>query len=210
MEPKHHNSSVIPSERPSVKAVLIPGPHLELGQCGLPRTLALQLYSPFLHHPHSLEDSTPQLTVAPQIIRAASVKDWDSLERYVSHIPVILSFPTQEKMTAIQVFEPLLIDGNAIQIHPAVAQQLNIDFSGQTAHAYVPLSRLAQEEALQLAAAQPAFVNYSNGHIAQSIPYEACVGLAYLMMDSQQDAESYAAESLPLCANNDEIRLAAR
>lgn len=193
---------------PNTQCILIPGPHLELGQCGLPRTLALQLYSPFLHHPHSLEDSTPQLTVAPQIIRAASVKDWDSLERYVSHIPVILSFPTQEKMTAIQVFEPLLIDGNAIQIHPAVAQQLNIDFSGQTAHAYVPLSRLAQEEALQLAAAQPAFVNYSNGHIAQSIPNEACVGLAYLMMDSQQDAESYAAESLPLCANIDEIRLA--
>lgn len=131
----------------SGRSVIVVGPELKLYQCGLPRRMALELFKPFIMHRLVLQGAAHNIKSARRLVEKAKPEVWDILEEVIKERPVLLNrAPTLHRLS-IQAFEPVLIDGSAIQIHPMVCTGFNADFDGDQMAVHVPLSKAAVNEA---------------------------------------------------------------
>ena len=134
----------------SGRSVIVVGPNLKLHQCGLPRRMALELFKPFVMHRLVVDGLASNIKSARRLVERARPEVYDVLEQVVKDRPVMLNrAPTLHRLS-IQAFEPVLIDGSAIQIHPLVCSAFNADFDGDQMAVHVPLSRAAVKEARQM------------------------------------------------------------
>jgi DNA-directed RNA polymerase subunit beta' len=131
----------------SGRSVIVVGPELRLHQCGLPKTMALELFKPFIYNKLSEYGYVTTIKSAKKMVEKARSEVWDILEEVVKEHPVLLNrAPTLHRL-GIQAFEPVLIEGKAIQLHPLVCAAFNADFDGDQMAVHVPLSIEAQIEA---------------------------------------------------------------
>jgi DNA-directed RNA polymerase subunit beta' len=134
----------------SGRSVIVVGPELKLNQCGLPKKMALELFKPFIFHKLEKEGLVPSVKVAREWHEAERPEVWDYLEEVVREHPILLNrAPTLHRL-GIQAFEPILVEGKAIQIHPLVCAAFNADFDGDQMAVHIPLSVEAQVEASTL------------------------------------------------------------
>ena len=133
----------------SGRSVIVVGPELKMHECGLPKRMALELFKPFVMHRLAVLGIAPNIKSAKRMVERARAKVWDILEDVIKDRPVLLNrAPTLHRL-GIQAFMPVLIEGNAIQIHPLVCSAFNADFDGDQMAVHVPLSRMAVMEARQ-------------------------------------------------------------
>lgn len=175
----------------SGRSVIIVGPELKFNQCGLPKLMALELFEPFIVK--RLKDLGYVYTIrsAKKMIQRHAPEVWDVLEDIIKGHPVLLNrAPTLHRL-GIQAFEPVLIEGKAIRIHPLVCAAFNADFDGDQMAVYVPLSVEAQLEAkLLMMAADNIFLPSSGKPVA--VPsQDMTLGLYYLMCDPMYIPEEY-------------------
>ena len=131
----------------SGRSVIVVCPDLKLHQCGLPRHIALELFKPFVMHKLMEKGYANNVKIARRQVERASPEVWDLLSEVVKERPVLLNrAPTLHRLS-IQAFEPVLIDGNAFQLHPLVCAAFNADFDGDQMAVHVPLSKMAVREA---------------------------------------------------------------
>ena len=134
----------------SGRSVIVVGPELTMNQCGLPKRMALELFKPFVMHRLVLEGHAANIKSAKRMVERVRPEVWDILEQVIKNRPVLLNrAPTLHRL-GIQAFQPVLIEGNAIQLHPLVCQAFNADFDGDQMAVHVPLSRGAVAEGLKL------------------------------------------------------------
>ena len=131
----------------SGRSVIVVGPELKMNECGLPKRMALELFKPFVMHRLVVLGIAPNIKSAKRMVERARPEVWDILEDVIKDRPVMLNrAPTLHRL-GIQAFMPVLIEGNAIQIHPLVCPAFNADFDGDQMAVHVPLSRMAVQEA---------------------------------------------------------------
>jgi DNA-directed RNA polymerase subunit beta' len=131
----------------SGRSVIVVGPHLRLHQCGLPKEMALELFKPFVMKRLVDRGYTTNIKTAKKMVDRIRPEVWDALEEVIADHPIMLTrAPTLHRL-GIQAFEPVLVDGKAIQIHPLVCHPFNADFDGDQMAVHVPLSTTAQSEA---------------------------------------------------------------
>jgi len=131
----------------SGRSVIVVGPHLKLHQCGIPKEMALELFKPFVMKSLVEKKITQNIKTAKRMIDRMHPAVWDGLEEVIKEHPVLLNrAPTLHRL-GIQAFEPILVDGKAIQVHPLVCNMYNADFDGDQMAVHVPLSTQAQSEA---------------------------------------------------------------
>jgi DNA-directed RNA polymerase subunit beta' len=134
----------------SGRSVIVVGPELKLHQCGLPRRMALELFKPFVMRYLVQKDLAHNIKSARRLVERARPEVYDILEEVIKERPVLLNrAPTLHRLS-VQAFEPVLIDGSAIQIHPLVCSAFNADFDGDQMAVHVPLSKEAVSEAREL------------------------------------------------------------
>jgi len=134
----------------SGRSVIVVGPELKLNQCGLPKKMALELFKPFIFHKLEKEGLVPSVKVAREWHEQERPEVWDFLEEVVKEHPILLNrAPTLHRL-GIQAFDPILVEGKAIQIHPLVCAAFNADFDGDQMAVHLPLSVEAQVEAQTL------------------------------------------------------------
>ncbi len=131
----------------SGRSVIVVGPRLQLHQCGLPKEMAIELFKPFVMKALVERGYTSNIKTAKRMIDKLKPEVWDALEEVIREHPVLLNrAPTLHRL-GIQAFEPVLVDGKAIQVHPLVCTAFNADFDGDQMAVHVPLSASAQAEA---------------------------------------------------------------
>jgi len=175
----------------SGRSVIIVGPELKFNQCGLPKQMALELFEPFIVK--RLKDQGHVYTIrsAKKLIQKQSEEVWDVLEEIIKGHPVLLNrAPTLHRL-GIQAFEPVLIEGKAIRIHPLVCTAFNADFDGDQMAVHVPLSIEAQLEAKLLMMAPDNIFLPSSGKPSAVPSQDMILGLYYLMLDPLYIPENY-------------------
>ncbi|MCS7183170.1 MAG: DNA-directed RNA polymerase subunit beta', partial [Thermoanaerobaculum sp.] len=131
----------------SGRSVIVVGPELKLHQCGLPKEMALELFKPFIYNVLERKGLTNTVKLAKELVEQRTPEVWDALEEVIREHPILLNrAPTLHRL-GIQAFEPVLVEGKAIRIHPLVCAAYNADFDGDQMAVHVPLSPLAQLEA---------------------------------------------------------------
>src|SRR5207237_3707671 len=131
----------------SGRSVIVVGPYLKLHQCGLPKKMALELFKPFVYNKLEEKGFATTIKQAKKLVEQETVEVWDILAEVVKEHPVLLNrAPTLHRL-GIQAFEPVLVEGKAIQIHPLVCAAFNADFDGDQMAVHLPLSAEAQAEA---------------------------------------------------------------
>ena len=134
----------------SGRSVIVVGPELKLHQCGLPKKMALELFKPFVMHSLVAKGLAHNIKSAKRIVERARPEVWDVLDEVIQDRPVLLNrAPTLHRL-GIQAFQPVLIEGSAVQLHPLVCAAFNADFDGDQMAVHVPLSREAVAEAKQI------------------------------------------------------------
>ncbi len=147
----------------SGRSVIVVGPELKLNQCGLPKKMALELFKPFIFHKLEKEGLVPSVKVAREWHEQERPEVWDYLEEVVKEHPILLNrAPTLHRL-GIQAFDPILVEGKAIQIHPLVCAAFNADFDGDQMAVHVPLSVEAQIEASTLMLSTNNILSPANG-----------------------------------------------
>jgi DNA-directed RNA polymerase subunit beta' len=166
----------------SARSVIVVGPELKLNQCGLPKKIALELFQPFIIRKlkeHGLVDT---IKSAKKMLERRDPEVWDILEEVIYQHPVLLNrAPTLHRM-GIQAFEPVLVEGNAIKIHPLVCAGFNADFDGDQMAVHLPLSVEAQAEAHVLVLATHNIFSPANGNPIISPSQDILLGAYYLTM----------------------------
>jgi len=148
----------------SGRSVIVVGPHLKLHQCGLPKEMALELFKPFVMKTLVERKITQNIKTAKRMIDRMHPSVWDGLEEVIKEHPVLLNrAPTLHRL-GIQAFEPILVDGKAIQVHPLVCHAYNADFDGDQMAVHVPLSTQAQAEARVLMLSTQNLFSPADGH----------------------------------------------
>ncbi|RTK92361.1 MAG: DNA-directed RNA polymerase subunit beta' [Rickettsiales bacterium] len=166
----------------SGRSVIVVGPEMKLHQCGLPKKMALELFKPFIYSKLELYGIATTIKAAKKIVEAEKVEVWDILEEVIREHPVLLNrAPTLHRL-GIQAFEPLLIEGKAIQLHPLVCTAFNADFDGDTMSVHVPLSIEAQLEARVLMMSTNNILSPANGKPIISADKDIVLGLYYLTL----------------------------
>ena len=131
----------------SGRSVIVVGPELKLNQCGLPKKMALELFKPFIYNKLEQRGLVATIKQAKEMVEKASPEVWDVLEEVIKEHPVLLNrAPTLHRL-GIQAFEPVLVEGKAIRIHPLVCTAFNADFDGDQMAVHIPLSPESQIEA---------------------------------------------------------------
>jgi len=147
----------------SGRSVIVVGPELKLHQCGLPKKMALELFKPFIYSKLELYGLAPTLKAAKKLVEMERPEVWDILAEVIREHPVLLNrAPTLHRL-GIQAFEPILIEGKAIQLHPLVCTAFNADFDGDQMAVHVPLSMEAQLEARALMMSTNNILSPQNG-----------------------------------------------
>ncbi len=163
----------------SGRSVIVVGPQLKLHQCGLPKLMALELFKPFIFNKLELMGLATTIKAAKKMVEAGEPVVWDILEEVIRQHPVLLNrAPTLHRL-GIQAFEPVLIEGKAIQLHPLVCAAFNADFDGDQMAVHVPLSLEAQLEARALMLASNNILFPSNGDPSIVPSQDVVLGLYY-------------------------------
>lgn len=184
----------------SGRSVIVVGPHLKLNQCGLPKTMALELFKPFVIRKLVEKDLVQNVKSAKKKIEQKDVVVWDALEEVIEGHPVMLNrAPTLHRL-GIQAFEPVLVEGKAIQIPPLVCSAFNADFDGDQMAIHIPLSIEAQAEARLLLLASNNLMSPSNGKSLVAPTQDMVLGLYYLTIDDSTSQKGAGTAFL----NNDE------
>ncbi|MBF8246450.1 MAG: DNA-directed RNA polymerase subunit beta' [Rickettsia sp.] len=167
----------------SGRSVIVVGPELKLHQCGLPKKMALELFKPFVYSKLELYGITTTIKASKKMVEDEDNVVWDILEKVIREHPVLLNrAPTLHRL-GIQAFEPLLIEGKAIQLHPLVCAAFNADFDGDQMAVHVPLSIEAQVESRVLMMSTNNILSPANGKPIISADKDIVLGLYYLTLD---------------------------
>ncbi len=167
----------------SGRSVIVVGPHLKLNQCGLPKSMALELFRPFVIAGLDKHGYTSNIKGAKRYIERNRPEVWEVLEEVIKERPVLLNrAPTLHRL-GIQAFEPVLIEGSAIQLHPLVTTAFNADFDGDQMAVHVPLSNKAVAEARELMLASKNLLKPASGEPIISPGKDMVLGVYYLTMD---------------------------
>jgi len=167
----------------SGRSVIVVGPHLKLNQCGLPKSMALELFRPFVIAGLDKHGYTSNIKGAKRYIERNRPEVWEVLEEVIKERPVLLNrAPTLHRL-GIQAFEPVLIEGSAIQLHPLVTTAFNADFDGDQMAVHVPLSSKAVAEARELMLASKNLLKPASGEPIISPGKDMVLGVYYLTMD---------------------------
>ncbi|MEB0137427.1 MULTISPECIES: DNA-directed RNA polymerase subunit beta' [unclassified Undibacterium] len=163
----------------SGRSVIVVGPQLKLHQCGLPKLMALELFKPFIFNKLELMGLATTIKAAKKLVEIQEPVVWDILEEVIREHPIMLNrAPTLHRL-GIQAFEPVLIEGKAIQLHPLVCAAFNADFDGDQMAVHVPLSIEAQMEARTLMLASNNILFPSNGEPSIVPSQDIVLGLYY-------------------------------
>ncbi|TVS06506.1 MAG: DNA-directed RNA polymerase subunit beta', partial [Phycisphaerales bacterium] len=172
----------------SARSVIVVGPDLKLNQCGLPKKIALELYQPFIIRKlkeHGLADT---IKSAKRMLERRDAEVWDILEEVIDQHPVLLNrAPTLHRM-GIQAFEPVLVEGNAIRLHPLVCGGFNADFDGDQMAVHLPLSVEAQTEAHCLMLSTHNIFSPANGKPIISASQDIVMGVYFTTVMEPEDA----------------------
>jgi len=164
----------------SGRSVIVVGPTLKLHQCGLPKKMALELFKPFIYHKLEVLGLSTTIKAAKKKVEEEGPEVWDILEDVIREHPVLLNrAPTLHRL-GIQAFEPILIEGKAIQLHPLVCAAFNADFDGDQMAVHVPLSLEAQMEARTLMLASNNVLSPANGEPIIVPSQDIVLGLYYM------------------------------
>src|SRR6202522_4492918 len=164
----------------SGRSVIVVGPTLRLHQCGLPKKMALELFKPFIFSKLQLRGEASTIKPAKRLVEREGPEVWDILEEVIREHPVLLNrAPTLHRL-GIQAFEPVLIEGKAIQLHPLVCTAFNADFDGDQMAVHVPLSLEAQLEARALMLSSHNILNPQNGTPITLPSQDMVLGLYYI------------------------------
>ena len=167
----------------SGRSVITVGPYLRLHQCGLPKKMALELFKPFIFHKLEVLGLASTVKAAKKLVEQEVAEVWDILEDVIREHPILLNrAPTLHRL-GIQAFEPILIEGKAIQLHPLVCAAFNADFDGDQMAVHVPLSLEAQMEARTLMLASNNVLSPANGEPIIVPSQDIVLGLYYMTRD---------------------------
>ncbi len=167
----------------SGRSVIVVGPELKIYQCGLPKEMALELFKPFVMKNLVENGIANNMKSAKKMVERAKTEVWDSLEKVIKDHPVMLNrAPTLHRL-GIQAFEPVLVEGRAIKLHPLVCTAFNADFDGDQMAVHVPLSAEAQAEARILMLAANNLLKPSDGKPVAVPTQDMILGSYYLTMD---------------------------
>jgi DNA-directed RNA polymerase subunit beta' len=178
----------------SGRSVIVVGPKLKIHQCGLPREMAIELFQPFVIHRLIRQGLVNNIKAAKKLIQRNDPTVWDVLEEVIEGHPVFLNrAPTLHRL-GIQAFEPILVDGRAIQLHPLVCPAFNADFDGDQMAVHVPLSIEAQSEARLLMLASNNILSPATGRPIITPSQDMVLGCYYLTTENlagQEGAGTY-------------------
>jgi DNA-directed RNA polymerase subunit beta' len=167
----------------SGRSVIVVGPELKLHQCGLPKKMALELFKPFIYSKLELYAMASTIKAAKRMVEKERPEVWDILEEVIREHPVLLNrAPTLHRL-GIQAFEPILIEGKAIQLHPLVCTAFNADFDGDQMAVHVPLSLEAQLEARVLMMSTNNILSPANGKPIIVPSQDIILGLYYITIE---------------------------
>jgi DNA-directed RNA polymerase subunit beta' len=168
----------------SGRSVIVVGPKLKIHQCGLPREMAIELFQPFVIHRLIRQGMVNNIKAAKKLIQRGDPAVWDVLEEVIDGHPVLLNrAPTLHRL-GIQAFEPILVEGRAIQIHPLVCPAFNADFDGDQMAVHVPLSLEAQAEARLLMLASNNILSPATGKPIITPSQDMVLGCYYLTAEN--------------------------
>ncbi|MDO3412974.1 DNA-directed RNA polymerase subunit beta' [Saccharibacillus sp. CPCC 101409] len=170
----------------SGRSVIVVGPNLKMYQCGLPKEMALELFKPFVMKELVNKGLAHNIKSAKRKVERVSAEVWDVLEEVIKEHPVLLNrAPTLHRL-GIQAFEPILVEGKAIRLHPLVCTAYNADFDGDQMAVHVPLSAEAQAEARILMLASGNILNPKDGKPVVTPSQDMVLGTYYLTMDNKE------------------------
>jgi DNA-directed RNA polymerase subunit beta' len=189
----------------SGRSVIVVGPELRLHQCGLPKQMALELFKPFVMKRLVDQALAQNIKSAKRMVERARPQVWDVLEEVIREHPVLLNrAPTLHRL-GIQAFEPVLVEGKAIQIHPLVCTAFNADFDGDQMAVHVPLSAEAQAEARVLMLSTNNILSPAHGRPIAVPTQDMVLGIYYLTLEPEPVADP---ETIPVFASVDEAMMA--
>ncbi len=173
----------------SGRSVIVVGPKLKIHQCGLPREMAIELFQPFVIHRLIRQGLVNNIKAAKKLIQRNDPSIWDVLEEVIESHPVMLNrAPTLHRL-GIQAFEPILVEGRAIQLHPLVCPAFNADFDGDQMAVHVPLSLEAQAEARLLMLASNNILSPATGKPIITPSQDMVLGCYYLTAENPEDTK---------------------
>jgi DNA-directed RNA polymerase subunit beta' len=171
----------------SGRSVIVVGPELKLHQCGLPKKMALELFKPFIYSRLDAKGLSATVKQARKLVEKEKPEVWDILDEVIREHPVLLNrAPTLHRL-GIQAFEPVLIEGKAIQLHPLVCAAFNADFDGDQMAVHVPLSLEAQLEARVLMMSTNNILHPANGQPIIVPSQDIVLGLYYVSMERENE-----------------------
>jgi len=177
----------------SGRSVIVAGPNLKLHQCGLPKLMALELFKPFIMSRLVERKAVQNIKAAKKMVESMIPEVWDVLEEVIAEHPVLLNrAPTLHRL-GIQAFEPVLVEGKAIQVHPLVCQAFNADFDGDQMAVHLPLSAEAQAEARVLMLSSNNILSPASGRPLATPSQDMVLG-AYFLTYCEHDLEKLSAE----------------
>jgi DNA-directed RNA polymerase subunit beta' len=192
----------------SGRSVIVVGPYLKLHQCGLPKKMALELFKPFILRKLEERGIASSIKAAKKYVEKERPEVWDILEEVIKEHPVLLNrAPTLHRL-GIQAFEPILVEGKAIEIHPLVCTAFNADFDGDQMAVHVPLSMEAQLEAQVLMLSSNNILSPSNGAPLAVPTQDMVLGIYYLTKERLSTPERPVRGENRLFADPDEVRVA--
>ncbi len=169
----------------SGRSVIVIGPELKLNQCGLPKKMALELFEPFIIKKLKERGFVHTIKSAKRMVEKAKLEVWDILDEVIADHPILLNrAPTLHRL-GIQAFQPVLIEGKAIRIHPLVCSSFNADFDGDQMAVHVPLSIESQTESRLLMMASNNIFSAANGAPAMSPTQDIVLGLYYITKEDR-------------------------
>jgi len=196
----------------SGRSVIVVGPELKLHQCGLPKKMALELFKPFVMHSLVAKGLAHNIKSAKRIVERARPEVWDVLDEVITDRPVLLNrAPTLHRL-GIQAFQPVLIEGSAVQLHPLVCAAFNADFDGDQMAVHVPLSREAVAEAKQILLSTKNLLSPASGDPTVTPTLDMVLG-SYYMTEVNEGArgsfvEANGAPAKGVYSSFDEAKLA--
>ena len=187
----------------SGRSVIVVGPELKLHQCGLPKKMALELFKPFIYHRLEEKGLVTTIKSAKKMLEKERPEVWDVLDEVIREHPVMLNrAPTLHRL-GIQAFEPVLIEGKAIQLHPLVCAAFNADFDGDQMAVHVPLSVEAQSEARILMMSTNNILSPANGKPIIIPTQDIVLGIYYMTRE-----RPYVKGEGKVLSNSEEVRIA--
>jgi DNA-directed RNA polymerase subunit beta' len=164
----------------SGRSVIVAGPELKINQCGMPKMMALELFKPFVIGYLIANEYAHNIRSATRMIEASEIAVWDALDQVIKGKYVLLNRAPSLHRLSIQAFQPVLIEGKAIQLHPLVCKGFNADFDGDQMAVHLPLSDAAQDEAKNIMAANMNLLKPADGSPILHIEQDIVLGCYYL------------------------------